>query len=255
MAKGIVLNKHELKIKQLESRLRELEQANLLLQEYFCMTTSKDIVLSRASPFNGNPVFSQNLYFTIDLKIQKLVWLNSTGNLLNKTNERLFLKGVNVVALKLISTPDRKRFKSIIAQFTESNRRPLQTILRIKHSDYNLVWVLACFERVNYQNQSDSYLQVQFIQLEETKELADLFYEFIKYSESDGLFQKVEMLTERQREVLVLLGKGLTSKEIAGHLNISFHTVEAHRKSIAKKTQTSRRAALISLAAEVGIIR
>lgn len=43
-------------------------------------------------------------------------------------------------------------------------------------------------------------------------------------------------LTEREKDVLVLVAKGLMSKEIADKLNISIHTVITHRKNITRKT-------------------
>jgi DNA-binding NarL/FixJ family response regulator len=43
-------------------------------------------------------------------------------------------------------------------------------------------------------------------------------------------------LSERERDVLVLVAKGLANKEIADRLNISIHTVITHRKNIAHKT-------------------
>lgn len=44
------------------------------------------------------------------------------------------------------------------------------------------------------------------------------------------------MLSEREKDVLALVAKGLSSKEIAEKLNISLHTVNSHRKNIVKKT-------------------
>ncbi len=43
-------------------------------------------------------------------------------------------------------------------------------------------------------------------------------------------------LSERETDVLVLVAKGLSSKEIADKLNISIHTVNSHRKNITHKT-------------------
>ena len=45
-----------------------------------------------------------------------------------------------------------------------------------------------------------------------------------------------EELSDREKEVLVLVAKGLLNKEIADKLNISINTVITHRKNITRKT-------------------
>lgn len=46
---------------------------------------------------------------------------------------------------------------------------------------------------------------------------------------------KLELLTSREKEVLITLSTGKLSKEIAEILNISVYTVEQHKKNIRKK--------------------
>lgn len=55
-------------------------------------------------------------------------------------------------------------------------------------------------------------------------------------------------ISEREGQILDLLGQGLTSKEIASRLSISFHTVSNHRRHIAQKTGASG-AGLVAYAA------
>ncbi|MBR5695767.1 MAG: response regulator transcription factor [Paludibacteraceae bacterium] len=43
-------------------------------------------------------------------------------------------------------------------------------------------------------------------------------------------------LSQREKEVLVLVAKGMTNKEIADQLNLSVYTVITHRKNITAKT-------------------
>ncbi len=46
-----------------------------------------------------------------------------------------------------------------------------------------------------------------------------------------------DMLSEREKEVIISVVQGMTNKEIAGHLCISTNTVITHRRNIARKLQ------------------
>lgn len=69
----------------------------------------------------------------------------------------------------------------------------------------------------------------------------------------DGLHQ-IPKLTRREKEVLVEVGNGLTTNQIAEKLFISPHTVESHRKNLIEKFQTSNLSSAIKLAIEYGLI-
>lgn len=59
--------------------------------------------------------------------------------------------------------------------------------------------------------------------------------------------QKAE-LTKRKKEILRLIVRELHSKEIAQKLNISFHTVQSHRRNIFEKLQAKSIIALVNYA-------
>ncbi len=59
-----------------------------------------------------------------------------------------------------------------------------------------------------------------------------------------------ELLTERELDVLRLIAKEFSNKEIADKLFISERTVETHRKNIFRKTKTSSLVGLIKFAYE-----
>ncbi len=59
-------------------------------------------------------------------------------------------------------------------------------------------------------------------------------------------------LTKREVEVIMLITEGFTTKDISEHLQLSFHTVEAHRKNIYSKLKINKVAELIKLYSEVG---
>lgn len=60
--------------------------------------------------------------------------------------------------------------------------------------------------------------------------------------------QDLTELSEREKDVLILIAKGQMSKEIADELNISVHTVISHRKNITKKTGIKSIAGLVAYA-------
>jgi two-component system, NarL family, nitrate/nitrite response regulator NarL len=61
-------------------------------------------------------------------------------------------------------------------------------------------------------------------------------------------------LTIREKEIIILIEKDFSNKQIAAALNISVRTVETHRKNILKKTDTNNVLSLIKWAKEHKII-
>jgi RNA polymerase sigma factor (sigma-70 family) len=64
---------------------------------------------------------------------------------------------------------------------------------------------------------------------------------------------RLEQLTPREREVLVRVTAGRTSREIADEFGISHRTVETHRESIMRKLQIRTVAGLTRFALEAGL--
>ncbi len=62
---------------------------------------------------------------------------------------------------------------------------------------------------------------------------------------ADDLFLKKLKLSNRELEVIRLVKAGMTTKEIANQLNISFYTAETHRKNIKLKIGVEGEAAFL----------
>lgn len=67
------------------------------------------------------------------------------------------------------------------------------------------------------------------------------------------LTDRYELLTARQREVLHLIGEGLTTPEISEKLSISGRTVEKHRSNLMQKLEVKNYADLIRFALQRGL--
>lgn len=63
-----------------------------------------------------------------------------------------------------------------------------------------------------------------------------------------------DVLSKKETEVLGLISKGFTTKEIAAKLFVSTRTIETHRNSILKKLEVKNTAELIKKATEINLI-
>jgi DNA-binding NarL/FixJ family response regulator len=63
-----------------------------------------------------------------------------------------------------------------------------------------------------------------------------------------------DILSNKETEVLGLISKGLTTKEIANQLFVSSRTIETHRANILKKLEVKNTAELIKKAAKMNLI-
>lgn len=71
---------------------------------------------------------------------------------------------------------------------------------------------------------------------------------------ASGYLPSEKRLTDREQEILLLIHRGLLSKEIAVKLNLSVHTVHNHRKNILAKLEVDNIIEALNLARASGMI-
>ena len=66
--------------------------------------------------------------------------------------------------------------------------------------------------------------------------------------------EKGEVLTQKEKDVLRLMVKGMSSKQIAAEFGLSSRTIESHRLNIMKKLGTSNSAETIAVAIKQSLL-
>jgi two-component system response regulator NreC len=83
-----------------------------------------------------------------------------------------------------------------------------------------------------------------------TKRLMDEYLDNVKQGSTD----MYQLLSDREKEVLTLVAKGYSNKEIAEQLIISVKTVETHKGNLMEKLQMKTRPELVTYALKKGLL-
>jgi two-component system response regulator NreC len=81
-----------------------------------------------------------------------------------------------------------------------------------------------------------------------------LLEDYMRKLSRSGAEDSFDLLSPREREILQLVAEGNSSKETAGLLNLSVHTVETHRSNIMQKLSLRGMPELILYAVRKGLI-
>jgi DNA-binding NarL/FixJ family response regulator len=142
----------------------------------------------------------------------------------------LFVKNSYDLIISDINLNDKKDGIEIVTEFSKIKKVPV--VYLTAYSDIDIV------------SRAEKTMPFAYIlkpynnnQLKATINLAILNFnkQSISIPENEENTAKLQLLTIREKEVLVTLSSGKISKEIAEELNISAYTVEQHKKNIRKK--------------------
>ena len=73
--------------------------------------------------------------------------------------------------------------------------------------------------------------------------------------QTDQTQASLQKLTARQKQILMMIAEGQSTKQIAGNLNISVKTVETHRSQLSERLNIHDVAGLVRFAIRTGLIK
>lgn len=185
-----------------------------------------------------------------------VVWCNKTNEeTLGYTLDEILEMGGWEYFLKVIHPEDYNVPDDSIKHYKEFDGHEFGGIFRAKHKDAkNYKWFMGWAKA--YQKDKEGNVKELLCvdvdlspQMNTDKQLEAALRENLKLKYK----LLINSLRKREVEVLSLVCKGYSTKEIAEKLYISINTVSTHRKNIQHKLGTTNVADLVSLAKEAGL--
>lgn len=142
-----------------------------------------------------------------------------------------------------------KELKILIIKYMPSDARRNNQLMATLHDIYNNEEWLSLHAQVE-----DKIFVPAIRRLERLLQRSDVTKNISSMVFKGGQDSGGDMLSERERDVIVALVQGMANKEIADHLCISVNTVITHRRNIARKLQIHSPAGLTIYAIVNGLV-
>lgn len=215
-----------------------------------------------------------NVTFLIDVKHLRVVHVR--GSVLKYTGYSPAEYGDNIL-LKFMSlfVPEQRSFMSDFVAWILSIEKnvPIEYKsrqfvsawgMRFIHKDGRIIRCYINLIPIEFNDQNNptlimmSFQEVSHLVKGEDYCMRGIFGEddkkvFVYYSNEDRTIDS-EIISEREREVLMYISQGLDTKQIAAELKISNNTVDNHRRNMITRTGTKDTTALIQLCRMLGIV-
>ncbi|MGM8363258.1 response regulator [Flavobacterium sp. ARAG 55.4] len=158
------------------------------------------------------------------------------------------------IVLLDITMPNMDGFQ-VLKEIKDINYN-IKPIVISMHNDGNYIAKCAKMGAYGYllKNTDESELILAIRSVAKGKKYfsAEISEKMINFMSTQSISENI--LSNKETEVLGLIAKGLTTKEIAAKLFVSSRTIETHRANILKKLEVKNTAELIKKAAKMNLI-
>ncbi|PBJ09319.1 response regulator transcription factor [Flavobacterium sp. ACN6] len=221
-----------------EKRKEALNEAIAMMEAYVKLDNSVAVLSDLAS--NKSYIFAGNFGSFFDIHTSGFttidsIWEEDIYNRIHPDDlfQRHLLELEFFNFLKTIPSEERLNYATKCRIRTLNATKEYQYILHrsfyMKNSSEGGLWLAVCL--YNYLVEKTAGVNGIEGKIINTK-TGEIFY-------VDTYENCVDLLTSREKEILVLISQGVISKEIASKLNISINTVNRHRQNILEKLNVS----------------
>ncbi|MCI9845821.1 response regulator [Flavobacterium pectinovorum] len=158
------------------------------------------------------------------------------------------------IVLLDITMPNMDGFQ--VLKELNSTASDIKPIVISMHNDGNYIAKCAKMGAYGYllknTDESELILAIRSVSSGKKYFSAEISEKMINFMSTQSISE--DILSNKETEVLGLISKGLTTKEIAAQLFVSSRTIETHRANILKKLEVKNTAELIKKAAKMNLI-
>lgn len=158
------------------------------------------------------------------------------------------------IVLLDITMPNMDGFE--VLKELQTSTLTIKPIVISMHSDGNYIAKCAKMGAYGYllKNTDEAELILAIRRVNKGKKYfsAEISEKMINFMSTQSISENI--LSNKETEVLGLISKGLTTKEIAAKLFVSSRTIETHRANVLKKLEVKNTAELIKKAAKMNLI-
>jgi len=158
------------------------------------------------------------------------------------------------IVLLDITMPNMDGFE--VLKELQNSASTIKPIVISMHSDGNYIAKCAKMGAYGYllknTDEAEVILAIRTVNKGKKYFSAEISEKMINFMSTQSVSENV--LSNKEMEVLGLISKGLTTKEIAAKLFVSSRTIETHRANILKKLEVKNTAELIKKAAKMNLI-
>jgi len=158
------------------------------------------------------------------------------------------------IVLLDITMPNMDGFQ-VLKELKTSNS-DIKPIVISMHNDGNYIAKCAKMGAYGYllknTDEAELILAIRSVSSGKKYFSAEISEKMINFMSTQSISENV--LSNKETEVLALISKGLTTKEIAAKLFVSSRTIETHRANVLKKLEVKNTAELIKKATKMNLI-